>query len=130
MTRLLHVVGAQIAPVGGDPRRDLRQVRTRGAHDPNVVPESQLYLFPELYLAGEQPFRAHVPIEGNRHRVPGPLTERIGEVARRARRWIQAGSIYEAAGSKTYNTALALRARRFVGQYLPEAVPVDAVRNE
>jgi formamidase len=38
--------------------------------------------------------------------VPGPLTERIGAVARRARRWIQAGSIYEAAGRKTYNTAL------------------------
>ncbi|HEY6567248.1 MAG TPA: carbon-nitrogen hydrolase family protein [Actinomycetota bacterium] len=106
MTRLLHVVGAQIAPVGGDPLATF----DRFAHEVRTIrtsfPGAQLYLFPELYLAGEQPFRAHVPIEGNRHRVPGPLTERIGEVARRARRWIQAGSIYEAAGSKTYNTAL------------------------
>ncbi len=69
-------------------------------------PKAQLYLFPELYLAGDQPFRAHVPTAVNRHRVPGPFTDRIGEVARRAKRWIQAGSIYEAAGAKTYNTAL------------------------
>ena len=106
MTRLLHVVGAQIAPVGGDPAATFdtfaREVRTIRAS----FPKAQLYLFPELFLAGEQPFRSHVSIAENRHRVPGPFTERIGTVARRARRWIQAGSIYEAAGSKTYNTAL------------------------
>jgi formamidase len=106
MTRLLHVVGAQISPVGGDPEATLEkfadEVRTiRGS-----FPKAQLYLFPELYLAGEMPFRTHLSLAGNRHRVPGPLTERIGALARRARRWIQAGSIYEAAGTKTYNTAL------------------------
>lgn len=106
MTRLLHVVGAQISPVGGDPEATFEkftdEVRTiRGS-----FPKAQLYLFPELYLAGEQPFRTHVPIAENRHRVPGPLTDRIGSVARRSRRWIQAGSVYEAAGRKTYNTAL------------------------
>lgn len=106
MTRLLHVVGAQIAPVGGDPDATFDKF----AHEVRTIrasfPKAQLYLFPELYLAGEMPFRTHVPVAKNRHRVPGPLTERIGAVARRARRWIQAGSIYEAAGRRTYNTAL------------------------
>lgn len=106
MTRLLHVVGAQIAPVGGDPDATFDKF----AHEVRTIrasfPRAQLYLFPELYLAGEMPFRTHVPVAKNRHRVPGPLTERIGAVARRARRWIQAGSIYEAAGGRTYNTAL------------------------
>lgn len=106
MTRLLHVVGAQVSPVGGDPEatfeKFVQEVRTiRGS-----FPKAQLYLFPELFLAGDQPFRTHVPIRENRHRVPGPLTDRIGAVARRARRWIQAGSLYEAAGGKTYNTAV------------------------
>jgi len=106
VTRLLHVVGAQISPIAGDPGATLEkfaeEVRTiRGS-----FPKAQLYLFPELYLAGEMPFRTHAPIAENRHRVPGPLTERIGAIARRARRWIQAGSIYERAGRKTYNTAL------------------------
>jgi formamidase len=106
MTQLLHVVGAQIAPVGGDPAATLEKF----VHEVSTIrasfPQAQLYLFPELYLAGEMPFRSHVPIDGNRHRIPGPLTERIGAVARRARRWIQAGSIYEASGRKTFNTAL------------------------
>jgi formamidase len=106
MTRLLHVVGAQISPVGGDPEATFEKFATEVRTIRGSFPKAQLYLFPELFLAGEQPFRSHVPITGNRHRVPGPLTERIGGVARRVRRWIQAGSIYEASGSKTYNTAL------------------------
>jgi formamidase len=106
MTRLLHVVGAQISPVGGDPEATFEKFATEVRTIRGSFPKAQLYLFPELFLAGEQPFRSHVPVTGNRHRVPGPLTERIGTVARRARRWIQAGSIYEASGSKTYNTAL------------------------
>ncbi len=48
----------------------------------------------------------HVAMDAIRHRVPGPFTERLGEVARRARRWIRRGFVYEAAGRKTYNTAL------------------------
>jgi len=106
MSRLLHVVGAQISPVGGDPEATFYKF----AHEVRTVrgsfPQAQLYLFPELYLAGEMPFRRDVAVKENRHRVPGPFTERIGAVARRARRWVQAGSIYEAAGKKTYNTAL------------------------
>lgn len=106
MSRPLHLVGAQIAPVGGDPEATFE----RFSHEVRTIrssfPKAQMYLFPELYLAGEQPFRAGVPMRGNRHTVPGPFTDRIGEVAKRARRWIQAGSIYEEAGAKTYNTAL------------------------
>ncbi|MET0800531.1 MAG: carbon-nitrogen hydrolase family protein [Actinomycetota bacterium] len=106
MSRLLHVVGAQISPVGGDPEATFAKFEDEVRTIRGSFPKAQLYLFPELYLAGEQPFRTHVPIARNRHRVPGSFTKRIGTVARRARRWIQAGSIYEAAGRRTYNTAL------------------------
>jgi formamidase len=106
MTRLVHVVGAQISPIGGDPEVTFEKFADEVRTIRRSFPKAQLYLFPELFLAGEMPFRTHVAIEGNRHRVPGPFTDRIGEVARRAGRWIQAGSIYEAAGRKTYNTAL------------------------
>jgi formamidase len=106
MTRLLHIVGAQVSPVAGDPEATVDKF----AHDVRLMrgsfPKAQLFTFPELYLTGEHPFRHHVPMDAMRHRVPGPFTERLGEVARRAKRWIQAGSIYEAAGRKTYNTAL------------------------
>jgi formamidase len=106
MTRLLHVVGAQVSPVAGDPDATLDKL----AHDVHTIraafPKAQLYLFPELYLTGEHPFRSPVPVERIRHRIPGPLTVRLGEIARRARRWLCPGSIYEAAGRRTYNTAL------------------------
>ena len=94
MTRLLHVVGAQVSPVAGDPEATVDKF----AHDVRMMrgsfPKAQLFTFPELYLTGEHPFRHHVAMDAIRHRVPGPFTERIGEVARRARRWIQAWSIY------------------------------------
>ena len=106
MTRLVHVVGAQISPIGGDPEVTFEKFADEVRTIRRSFPQADLYLFPELFLAGEMPFRTHVAIGGNRHRVPGPFTDRIGEVARRAGRWIQAGSIYEAAGRKTYNTAL------------------------
>ena len=40
------------------------------------------------------------------HRIPGPLTERLGAIAARSKRWLQPGSIYERSGRNTYNTAL------------------------
>ena len=70
-------------------------------------PKAQLYLFPELFLTGEHPFHPDVPIARRIDTVPGPLTER--DRARspgRAKRWIQAGSIYERSGRRRYNTAL------------------------
>jgi formamidase len=106
MTRLLHVVGAQVAPVAGDPEATLRALEEHVLLIRGSFPDAQLYLFPELYVTGEHPFRAHVPMEANRHRVPGPLTDRLGTIARRSRRWLCPGSIYEASGRKTYNTAL------------------------
>ena len=107
MSRLLHIVGAQVSPVGGDPEATFEKFSDAVQMMRGSFPKAQLFAFPELYLNGEHPFR-HLPSkqEGLRHAVPGPVTERIGAVARRARRWIQAGSIYEASGRKTYNTAL------------------------
>jgi predicted amidohydrolase len=106
VSRILHVVGAQVAPVAGDPAATLQafegHVRTIRA----TLPEAQLYLFPELFLTGDHPFHRIVAPEEVAQPVPGPLTERIGRVAASARRWIQAGSIYERVGRRIFNTAL------------------------
>jgi formamidase len=107
MARLLHVVGVQARPVPRDPEATLtkleREVRTLRAS----LPDAQLYLFPELWLTGDHPFRHHRPMRELAVTVPGPLTERLGSVARRARRWLCAGSVYERArGGGIYNTAL------------------------
>ncbi|AUX49022.1 hydrolase [Sorangium cellulosum] len=106
MARLLHVIGVQSRPVPGDPAATLekleREVTTLGAS----FPEAQLYVFPELWLTGDHPFRHVSPMRDLAEPIPGPLTKRLGAIARRARRWICAGSIYERAGDRVYNTAL------------------------
>ena len=110
MSRLLTVLGAQVRPVTFDPQATFakfeREVRLARA----VFEDASLLLFPELYLTGDDPFSAgeHAGfMERVAEPVPGPLTERIGAVAARARRWICAGSIFERGrGGKIYNTAL------------------------
>jgi formamidase len=106
MARLLHVIGVQSRPVPGDPAATLekleREVQTLGVS----FPEAQLYLFPELWLTGDHPFRHTSPSHELAQPIPGPLTKRLGAIARRAGRWLCAGSIYERAGDKLHNTAL------------------------
>lgn len=71
---------------------------------------TNMLLFPELYLTGDDPFAPgeHAGyMEKIAEPVPGPLTERIGSVAARARKWICAGSIFERGrAGRIYNTAL------------------------
>lgn len=107
MARLLHVLGVQARSVKGDPEATVdlfeREVRTLRAS----FPKAQLYLFPELWLTGDQPFRRSTPERDNAVPIPGPLIERLGKVAERSERWICAGSVYEKAGDGAfYNTAL------------------------
>jgi formamidase len=110
MSRLLTVLGAQVRPVPFDPEatfakfeREVRMARV-------AFSDASLLLFPELYLTGDDPFSAgeHTGfMERVAEPVPGPLTERIGKVAARARRWICAGSIFERGrAGAIYNTAL------------------------
>lgn len=107
MSRILTVVAAQVRPVPFDPAATLQkfeeEVRTlRGA-----FPDADLYIFPELYLTGEHPFvRPPAGYDENAQPIPGPLTRAIGRIAKRAGRWIVAGSIVERDGDALYNTAV------------------------
>jgi formamidase len=106
MTRLLHVVGVQASPVAGDPAATLEKFEHLVGLLGTTFPRSRMYLFPELFLTGDHPFHRSTPVAQVTHPIPGPLTERVGGIAARAKRWIQAGSIYERAGRGVYNTAL------------------------
>ena len=92
--------------MAGDPVATLDKlehlVRTMRA----TFPQAQLYLFPELFLTGDHPFHRSTPVARLAQPIPGPLTERVGAIAARAKRWIQAGSIYERSGQRVYNTAV------------------------
>lgn len=110
MSRAIGVVAAQVAPVILDPEATFtkfaREVRTLAVRAPNL----DLFIFPELYLAAVGSWNTDYPagyVRSVAEPVPGPLTRRIGALAKETGKWIVAGSIFEAAGDRVHNTALA-----------------------
>ena len=109
MSRILTVVAAQVRPVPFDPAATLQKFEDEVRMLRGGFPDADLYIFPELYLTGEHPFTR--PPSGyveEAQSIPGPLTRAVGRIAKRAGRWIAAGSIVERDGDVLYNTAIVL----------------------
>jgi formamidase len=109
MGRPLGVLGFQLRPVSYDPAGTLDRFEGYVHLSRREFPATDLYLFPELYLTGEDPFTLDPPADFVRaaaEEIPGPLTDRIGKIAAKAKRWIVAGSIFERDGGDVFNTAL------------------------
>ncbi|MEV4287686.1 carbon-nitrogen hydrolase family protein [Nonomuraea bangladeshensis] len=111
MSRIIGIVAAQVAPVEGDPEATFakfaREVRTCAA----VTPSLDLLVFPEYYLTGMGSYGAATPpvhLDSVAQTIPGPLTDRICELAEQTGKWIIPGSIVERAGDVLHNTALAI----------------------
>jgi predicted amidohydrolase len=105
--RTLSLVAAQVRPIGSDPDATFDKFAGEVRTIARSFPETNLVIFPELYLAAEDPFVA----PGSNPKelaepIPGPLTERVAKVAESARRFVLAGSIYERDGDAVYNTAI------------------------
>jgi formamidase len=107
--RSLLVAGLQTAGVPNDPGATLdgfeRQVRALVA----MLDGVQLVVAPELHLMALPPLlEDEGPPEERGVTVPGPLTERLGALARETGLWLIPGSVYEQAEDGIYNTALVL----------------------
>ena len=110
MSRAIGVVAAQVAPVVLDPEATFekfaREVRTLATRAKNL----DLYVFPELYLSAIGSWDTDHPngyVRSVAQAIPGPLTRRIGALAKETGKWIVAGSIFESVGDKVHNTAIA-----------------------
>ena len=109
--RALSLAALQIAPVAGDPEATLAQLEARLRAARSTLPHAQLVVVPELHLAA--PPRPSEDGAGWADEVavaiPGPLTDSLAELARRAGVWLVPGSVFERAdGGGRHNTALAL----------------------
>lgn len=106
--RALTVLSAQAAPVPWDAPASLDKLERLVRTYRRALPHVDLYLFPELFVTGEDPWTRGPAeyLETVAEPVPGPLTERLAAVARRTRRWLSPGSIAERVGPRVYNTAL------------------------
>lgn len=104
--RPLSIVALQTAPVAGDPVATLEQFVARVSAVRKVVPHVQLLVLPELHFSAP-PLHADANgyAEGAAVAIPGELTERLGEIARRHELWLVAGSVYErATDGRIHNT--------------------------
>jgi formamidase len=122
MARHLPLVAVQTTPVAWDLdatyerfASELRSLRVS-------LPATRLFIYPELYLSALGPFGS-IPPDGYAAAapvaVPGPLTERLCDLARELDIWLVPGSVFEQAGQRDpYNTALAISpAGELVGRY-------------
>jgi formamidase len=109
--RTLSIAAMQTAPMARDPDGTLERLAARAPAVKAAVPHAQLLVLPELHLSAVpglldegDGYADSVAVE-----VPGPLTERLGEIARDNELWVVAGSVYERSDEgEIHNTALAI----------------------
>jgi formamidase len=108
--RTLSIAALQTAPIVGDPDATLERLAERAPAVKAAVPHAQLLVLPELHLSAipglfdeSDGYADSVAVE-----VPGPLTERLGEIAGDNGLWVAAGSVYERSDRGVHNTAVVL----------------------
>jgi len=111
VSRIIGIAGAQVAPVANDPAATFAKF-TREVHTlASIAPAVDLHVFPEYYLTGMGSYGTPMPsgyLERVAEPVPGPLTDKIGKLARRTGKWIVPGSFVERDGDNLHNTAVAI----------------------
>lgn len=105
--RPLSIAALQTSPVFGDPEATLESLAERLPRVRGISRHAQMVVLPELHLAAVP----QLLDEGDGYteraavEVPGPLTERLGELAKESGIWLVAGSVYERAESgRIHNT--------------------------
>jgi formamidase len=105
--RSLFVAGLQSAGVPNDPAATLDELERQVRALASMLDGVQLVVAPELHLMALPPLLEDEGApEARAVPVPGPLTERLGALARDTGLWLVPGSVYEQADEGIYNTAL------------------------
>ena len=111
--RPLPITAVQVAPIAWDPAATLAKFEDELAELRRNLPETRLFVFPELYLSAVGSL-TQSPIDGYvladvATTVPGPLTDRLCKIAEDLDAWLVPGSFYERADDgAVFNTAIAI----------------------
>lgn len=113
MSRPLPILAVQAAAVPGDPDATLRKFERDLRRLHGAYPDVRLFVWGELYLSAEGSMTDIPDVEGKAERIaqpiPGPLTDRLCELARRFGVWLVPGSFYERADDgRIHNTLVAI----------------------
>lgn len=108
--RTLSIAAIQTAAVARDVDATWAQFETQVRKVVAIRPHVDLVVVPELLLAAPAPMLVDDPDFDERAAttIPGPLTDRLGALARELGVWLVPGSLVERDGDVLYNTAVAI----------------------
>ncbi|MBC7812468.1 MAG: carbon-nitrogen hydrolase family protein, partial [Burkholderiales bacterium] len=111
MARLFGIAGVQMSVVAWDANATIDKMAQITHQIGRSFPWVQMIIFHELCAAAMVQFDAMPDTDvwnGLQQPIPGRFTDRLCDVARREKKWILPGSLYERDGDKTYNTAVVI----------------------
>src|ERR1044071_1820155 len=111
MSSLFGIAGVQMSVVPWDKAATVEKMEAAVIQIADHFPWVQMILFPELTPSGVAPFvsaSSPEPWLDIAEPIPGPISSRFCELARRTQKWIIPGSMYESVDSAVYNTSLAI----------------------
>ena len=110
MSRLFGIAGVQMAPIAWNADATVTKMADLVKQIGLNFPWVQLVLFHELVVPGLVHFVSAQPDQWRRNAqaIPGPLTDRLCEMARQAHKWVVPGSMYELENGAIYNTAIVI----------------------
>lgn len=108
--RTLSIAAIQTAAVARDIDTTWAQFEAQVRKVVALCPHVDLVVVPELLLAAPAPMLVDDPDFDERAAttIPGPLTDRLGALARELGVWLVPGSLVERDGDVLYNTAVAI----------------------
>lgn len=111
MSRPLGIAAVQMSVVPWDAQATVDRMEDVITQIGLKFPWMDLIVFHELAISGLVQFvSGETPTSWrkNAQPIPGPLSDRLCKIARRSRKWLVPGSMYELDGEDIYNTALVI----------------------
>ena len=111
MSKPFGIAGVQMAVVPWDVDATYEKMAAMTRQISQSFPWVKMILFHELVVSALTQFDGPPSPEQwakARSTVPGPLTDRLCELAKRHKLWLVPGSLFEVDGDKTYNTAVSI----------------------
>lgn len=111
MSRNFGIAAIQMSVVPWDAEATVKKMGETVASLARSIPWVQMLVFHELAVPGLVQFIATEKPDTwrkNAQSIPGPLTEQLCEIAKRNKKWLIPGSMYELDGDTIYNTAIAI----------------------
>ncbi len=111
MSRLFGIAGVQMSVVPWNTEATIDKMADVVKQIGLTLPWVQLVMFHELAVPGLVQFvSAETPHAWRKSAqpIPGPATDRLCKIARKTRKWLIPGSMYEKDGDEIYNTAIVI----------------------